>query len=108
MLLFSRLPLTHYVLKAPSTRCAFSVRTYRAPDNPFLQAYSITLCDGREVIARVARRFMPRLKIESEVATMDYIRSYTSIPVPTVYFYDSNPFNRLGGEYMIMSKVCLT
>ena len=48
---------------------------------------------------------MPRLKTESEVATMEYIRTHTSIPVPTVYFYDSNPYNRLGGEYIIMSKV---
>jgi len=71
------------------------------------QAYSVTLSDGRVVIARVARRFMPRRKTESEVATMEYIRSYTSIPVPDVYFYDSNPYNRLGGEYIIMSKVRL-
>jgi hypothetical protein len=72
-----------------------------------LQAYSVTLSDGRTVIARVARRFMPRRKTESEVATMEYIRTYTSIPVPDVYFYDSNPYNRLGGEYIIMSKVGL-
>ncbi len=38
---------------------------------------------------------------------MEYIRTYTSIPVPDVYFYDSNPYNRLGGEYIIMSKVSL-
>ena len=75
---------------------------YRRP-----QAYSVTLSDGRVVIARVARRFLPRRKTESEVATMEYIRTYTSIPVPDVYFYDSNPYNRLGGEYIIMSKVRL-
>lgn len=71
-----------------------------------MQAYLVTLSDGREVIARVARRYMPRLKTESEVATMSYIRTHTSIPVPNVHFYDSNPYNRLGGEYIIMSKVC--
>lgn len=38
---------------------------------------------------------------------MEYIRAYTSIPVPRVYFYDSNPYNRLGGEYIIMSQVGL-
>ena len=48
---------------------------------------------------------MPRLKSESEVATMAYVRTYTNIPVPTVYFYDSNPYNRLGGEYILMSRV---
>src|SRR5260221_10826868 len=48
---------------------------------------------------------MPRRKTESEVATMEYIRTYTSIPVPVIHFYESNPYNRLGGEYIIMSKV---
>ena len=48
---------------------------------------------------------MPRLKTESEVATMNYLRRHTNFPVPTVYHYDSNPYNRLGGEYILMSKV---
>lgn len=51
---------------------------------------------------------MPRLKTESEVATMHYLRQHTSIPVPEVYHYDSNPYNRLGGEFILMSKVRLT
>lgn len=50
---------------------------------------------------------MPRLKTESEVATMRYLRERTTVPVPVVYHYDSNPFNRLGGEYILMSKVRL-
>lgn len=70
----------------------------------FVQGYLITLVDGREVVARVARRFMPNLKTESEVATMRYLRERTSIPVPIVYHYDANPYNRLGGEFIIMSK----
>ncbi|KAG2028489.1 hypothetical protein BDR03DRAFT_1077882, partial [Suillus americanus] len=68
------------------------------------QAYLVTLVDMRELVARVARRFMPRLKTESEVATMHYLRERTSIPVPDVYYYDPNPYNRLGGEYILMSK----
>ncbi|KAG2063745.1 hypothetical protein BDR04DRAFT_956505, partial [Suillus decipiens] len=47
---------------------------------------------------------MPRLKTKSEVATMHYLRERTSIPVPDVYYYDANPYNRLGGEYILMSK----
>ncbi|KAF5380784.1 hypothetical protein D9757_007105 [Collybiopsis confluens] len=70
----------------------------------FHKAYLITLVDRRQVVARVARKFMPRLKTESEVATMQYLREHTSIPVPTVYHYDSNPYNRLGGEFILMSK----
>ncbi|KAI0694201.1 hypothetical protein BC835DRAFT_1350457 [Cytidiella melzeri] len=70
----------------------------------FHKGYLITLADERELVARVARRFMPRLKTESEVATMQYLRERTNIPVPTVYHHDANPFNRLGGEYILMSK----
>ncbi|KAG6332731.1 hypothetical protein ID866_6356 [Astraeus odoratus] len=70
-----------------------------------LIAYLITLVDTRTIVARVARRFMPRLKTESEVATIQYLRDKTSIPVPDIYHYDSNPYNRLGGEYILMSKV---
>jgi hypothetical protein len=70
-----------------------------------LQAYLVTLADYGELVARVARRFMPRIKTESEVATMHYLREQTSIPVPTVYHYDANPYNRLGGEFILMSKV---
>ncbi|KAL1751258.1 hypothetical protein FB107DRAFT_222402 [Schizophyllum commune] len=70
----------------------------------FHKAYLVTLQNRRQIIARVARRFMPRLKTESEVATMDYLRTFTNIPVPDVFYYDSNPYNRLGGEYILMSK----
>ncbi|KAM5533904.1 hypothetical protein V8D89_012444 [Ganoderma adspersum] len=70
----------------------------------FHKGYLVTLVDRRELVARVARRFMPRLKTESEVATMHYLRQHTSIPVPEVYHYDSNPYNRLGGEFILMSK----
>jgi hypothetical protein len=54
---------------------------------------------------RVARRFMPRIKTASEIATMHYLRTRTSVPVPDVYGYDADPYNRLGAEYIIMSKV---
>ena len=50
---------------------------------------------------------MPRLKTESEVATLSYLREKTTVPVPRIYHYDSNPWNRLGGEFILMSKVRL-
>ena len=93
------------VTQERSTRCVRPWPTCVMDTYSRLQAYLVTLVDGREVIARVARRFMPRLKTESEVATMAYLRTHTKIPVPTVFFYDANPYNRLGGEYIIMSKV---
>ncbi|KAJ7051359.1 hypothetical protein C8F01DRAFT_1175148 [Mycena amicta] len=70
----------------------------------FHKAYLVTLTSSHQVVARVARRFMPRLKTESEIATLRYLREKTSLPVPEIHHYDSNPYNRLGGEYIIMSK----
>ncbi|KAG6873331.1 hypothetical protein C0995_000190 [Termitomyces sp. Mi166 len=70
----------------------------------FHKAYLVTMVDHTELVASVARRYMPRLKTESEAATMHYLRENTNIPLPTVYHYDSNPYNRLGGEYVLMSK----
>jgi len=65
---------------------------------------------------------MPRIKTESEVnmagqpwyiysslssqvATLDYIRNKTNIPVPIVFYHDSSPYNEIGYEYIVMSKV---
>ncbi|KAJ7221138.1 hypothetical protein B0H12DRAFT_1241255 [Mycena haematopus] len=48
----------------------------------FHKAYLITLTSAHQVVARVARRFMPRLKTESEVATLRFLRENTSVPVP--------------------------
>ncbi|KAF7349426.1 hypothetical protein MSAN_01732500 [Mycena sanguinolenta] len=71
----------------------------------FHKAYLITLTSAHQVVARVARRFMPRLKTESEIATLRYLREKTRVPVPEIHWYDSNPYNRLGGEWILMSKV---
>ena len=64
--------------------------------------------DGHiQLVARVGGRFMLQLKTESEVATINYlIKRLVLVPVPTIYHYNSNPFNRLGGEWILMSKVC--
>ncbi|KAH9477557.1 hypothetical protein JR316_0009779 [Psilocybe cubensis] len=70
----------------------------------FHKAYLVTLADHVQLVARVARRFMPRLKTESEVATIHYLRHKTNVPVSKIYHYDSNPYNRLGGEFILMSK----
>ncbi|KZV98634.1 hypothetical protein EXIGLDRAFT_727361 [Exidia glandulosa HHB12029] len=82
-----------------------SVRTIKfLSSGTFHKAFLLRLEDERELVFRIARRHMPRLKTESEVATLNYIRLHTSIPVPFVHHYDANPLNRMGGEYILMSK----
>lgn len=70
----------------------------------FHKAFLVLLEEGEEVVMRIARRFMPRIKTESEVATLEFIRTKTSVPIPEVYHYESNPYNELEAEYIIMSK----
>ncbi|KAF8127591.1 phosphotransferase enzyme family-domain-containing protein [Boletus edulis] len=56
-------------------------------------------------IVRVASPAFPRDKLESEVATLRFLATHTEIPVPQVFAWNSDPFNPVGAEYMIMQKV---
>lgn len=72
----------------------------------FHKAFIITLSSPTHpsAVFRIARRFIPRLKTLSEVATMNYLAQHTEVPVPQVYAYDASPYNRLGGEWILMAK----
>lgn len=76
----------------------------------FNHAYNITaenLAIGfrQEYIFRTSLPVWPYYKVESDVATTEFVRHTTSIPVPTIYVFDSNPNNSLGFEWMLMEKV---
>ncbi len=76
----------------------------------FNKVYTITARSERTgehkaFIFRVAAPVYPYYGLESEVATMELVRSSTSVPVPIVYAYGSDPYNPLGYEWMIMEKV---
>lgn len=49
--------------------------------------------------------FLLKLNRFSQVATLGYVRQYTSIPVPEVYYYDANPHNPVGALYMLQERV---
>ncbi|KAJ6447508.1 hypothetical protein C8R45DRAFT_948495 [Mycena sanguinolenta] len=57
------------------------------------------------IVARVAAPAFPRDKVESEIATIQYIASHTGIPTPRVYGWNSDDSNPVGLEYMILEKV---
>ncbi|KAJ6614811.1 hypothetical protein B0H10DRAFT_2191330 [Mycena sp. CBHHK59/15] len=44
-------------------------------------------------------------KLSSEVATMRYVKAKTSIPVPTIYFYDDDIDGKVGGPWMLMEYI---
>ncbi|KAG9011351.1 hypothetical protein FRB94_008635 [Tulasnella sp. JGI-2019a] len=57
-------------MRTQVTRITFLSSDMRAKfiiDITFLQAFLVTLADEREIVARIARRYMPKLKTESEV-----------------------------------------
>lgn len=61
---------------------------------------------------------MPKLKTLSEVATVRWLSGISNgtdaeskgprvkVVVPEIYDWDSNPWNRVGGEWILMQKVC--
>ncbi|KAF7370423.1 Phosphotransferase family protein [Mycena sanguinolenta] len=44
-------------------------------------------------------------RFASEVATLRFIKSKTSIPVPQLYHWDSDPTNPIGTRYMLMQRI---
>ncbi len=62
-------------------------------------------CKLQQCIFRVALGIDPYYKIESDVATTEYVRRHTDIPVPRIYAFDSTTNNELGMEWMLMEKV---
>jgi hypothetical protein len=44
-------------------------------------------------------------EMESEIATMNYIKQNTSIPLPTVYGFDLDQDNTVGAEYVFMEAL---
>jgi hypothetical protein len=40
-----------------------------------------------------------------QIATMQYIAKYISVPLPAIYTWNSDASNPVGAEYMIMQKV---
>ncbi|KAJ7082971.1 hypothetical protein C8R44DRAFT_554090, partial [Mycena epipterygia] len=59
----------------------------------------------KNVVARVARDLKTRsdISLESEVATMVYVRHHTAIPVATVYGYCPTRDNLIGQPFSIVS-----
>ena len=76
----------------------------------FNLAYNITtenLTTGlhQEYIFRIPLPIWPYYKVKSDVATTEFVRHATSILVPIIYAFDSNPDNKLGFEWLLMEKV---
>ena len=79
-------------------------------DGAFNKLYIISAIETHtsnriERILRFSMPIHPWFTIQSEIATMEFVRLQTTIPVPRVYIFDSSGENELGLEWMIMEKI---
>ena len=70
----------------------------------FCKFYNIQI-DGHTFDMRVYLPVDPHWKTISEVATMQWIRLNTALPVPNVLDYQASRENAIGFEWILMSKV---
>ncbi|SPQ20349.1 d406d4af-371f-4407-8a8e-1412fa41580a [Thermothielavioides terrestris] len=72
----------------------------------FNRLYSITHAGwNKSYLFRVSIPVEPFFKTESEIATMEYVRRHTSIPVPRVVAFSSSDDNELGYEWILMEMM---
>jgi len=77
-------------------------------EGAFHRLFSITSSNdptAPKFLMRVALPVDPFFKTESEVATIQYIREHSSMPVPKVIAFSSSSSNPLGFEWTLMEKM---
>lgn len=62
-------------------------------------------CNKGEFMMRVSLPVDPRYKTLSEVATLDFVRQNTDIPVPKVFAFNAQNDNELGFEWILMERM---
>ncbi|RPB04453.1 hypothetical protein L873DRAFT_1799330 [Choiromyces venosus 120613-1] len=96
----------------PDTPLPVSLTITFLADGAFNKLYTVSAStdssDSPELkvyVFRVSLPVEPFYKTTSEVATLAYIRRYTTIPVPEVIAHSATAENELGLEWILMEKV---
>ncbi|KAG9512399.1 hypothetical protein KCU85_g9805, partial [Aureobasidium melanogenum] len=84
-----------------------SVAECKKIEGGFNRVFLFTMDDEQTLIARLPFSVAgpPRYVILSEVATIAYIKSKTSIPVPDIVYWCDTSSNPIGTEYILMKPV---
>lgn len=61
--------------------------------------------DGWSCIARFTRDVEALQKTQSELATMEYVRKHTKIPVPEVFYINHNRNHVVGAAFVLMERM---
>lgn len=70
----------------------------------FNKIYDVSI-DDEAFIMRISLPVDPYYKVTSEVATMDWVRRITSLPIPRVIIHQPCRDNPIGFEWMLMTKL---
>ncbi|KAJ3747084.1 kinase-like domain-containing protein [Lentinula detonsa] len=92
------------VFRIPTSQCGPPIAIGLEHHTSYARVYSFQL-PFRAVVARLVAPVKPLFKTEGEVAAMNFIRSHTSLPVPTVFAYCSESSNPVGAEWLIMEHM---
>ncbi|KAL2408897.1 hypothetical protein ABEF93_007698 [Exophiala dermatitidis] len=80
------------------------VATYEKKEGGFNRAFIFTADNGRSVVAKLpfSNAGPRRLTTQSEVATIEFLKKHSRIPIPTIYDWSDDESNEVGSEYIIM------
>ncbi|KAL2416791.1 hypothetical protein ABEF95_003789 [Exophiala dermatitidis] len=83
---------------------ADSVSTHEKKEGGFNRVFIFTTNNGRTIVAKLpfSNAGPRRLTTESEVATIEFLRKHSEIPIPTIYDWCDDESNEIGSEYIIM------
>ncbi|KAJ3978582.1 hypothetical protein F5890DRAFT_1593975 [Lentinula detonsa] len=91
------------VFRIPTSQCGPPIVIALERHASYARVYSFQL-PLRTVVARLVAPVKPLFKTEGEVAAMNFVRSHTSLPVPTVFAYCSDSSNAVGTEWLIIAE----
>ncbi|KMU91683.1 hypothetical protein CIHG_09490 [Coccidioides immitis H538.4] len=86
---------------------ASRVTSYEKKEGGYNRVFVLACDNGERLVARIPTRVAgaPRLTTNSEVATIAYLQSKTSLPLPKVLAWNDDPSNPVGAEYIIQAHV---
>ncbi|THX69793.1 hypothetical protein D6D08_05922 [Aureobasidium pullulans] len=88
-----------------SSEGAHRVVSCEKTEGGFNRAFIILLDNGAKAVARLPNHLAgpPHLTVSSEVATLQYVREKTNVPVPKILAWSAEAeTNSVGAEYMVM------
>ncbi|KFZ17573.1 hypothetical protein V501_01662 [Pseudogymnoascus sp. VKM F-4519 (FW-2642)] len=89
---------------------ATSIATNDKKEGGFNRVFIFTTDNAETLVARLPFAFAgpPSLATNSEVATIRYLQTNTSVPIPKILDWNDDPSNAIGSEYIIMEHAAGT